>query len=1536
MPTLLEKIEDAREQGISESIIQQWVQQQRQIALEAGFGDAQFDRVLGKNPYDPTPAINFGNSIREGIAEGNFENFEAGIQASVSGLALRQRLPDLTTPADADTGERISAMLGTVIGDLPAILGGFAVGGGPIAGTGLAFGLAAFLREMMMDQYENGEIDSAEEFWERLSGATIAGAKGYAVGAATGGVGKLAKIIGLPPLAASIPEFSTMVTVGAAVEGHLPQPRDFLDVAILFGGVKLAKPAAKTLREIYTRTGRTPKKVLKDAQDGDPTVAPAVLSSERLGPDSQKIPNSAKPPDSQANLADKTAVETATNKAREVKETTRKQSERDAAIEQLKRRGEDATNEQLIREQAKRTRDEAEVEVEIGKSLVNKRTKPQTKSRTVRVGENTIEIATRFVEKAGKRIKQGFEIILKKDGADEILGTAKDMTSATKLAVQKGKDIELARKSAVARSERKGRTEVVDIAPVKLKITERLFRGLKGIEFTAEEQSILRRTPIEARTRAEAENILDALERIEESLEGVGGKSAALKIVRKDIESINKEIEGEISGPRPVDRRPEGLRQEIEDAQIVEKPAEVKLAEPTRREIQIELEREGFTGTNAKGPFKKSALPPEGPPPSKGPPGGEGPNKPPKGAPDPKVIDDRIGKSSRNRTLTHWEQFVTDWVDHTHPIRIAMDKMFEGKPVEAVMDAYRKIRLFVGVESKIVDFLQENTRTFKDGKVLGPGLRKIIRPIRKRIPEFIRYLIAKRVIELQGKSGRGKTKGKQGILTGFESEVARKNVRETVEFYEKEFEPIREQVFQFQKEVLQYLRDSGVVPKKTFDLLIEENPNFTPFFRAIDIEFSKTGIGKGVLVSNPLRPIFGSEAKLINPLESIVKNTALYVTMAARADATNTWFRAIEGSKIGNQFGKKRKAVTRPTELTKAELKRVINRVREDPEAELTPREQAAIEEEFTIFRASHARPGENTIIRFVDGKKELWDVQPDVAKVLNGLDRESVNTIIKFLSIPTQFLRGGAVLSPDFITRNIARDTFGAHLISDNNFTFFVDSVRGLGHVLNQGVRDSEIGQKVFKFTGGDKIYSLWLSSGAAQAELAALGKNYGATNLRSIMGSSGWKDLVWNGVKTPLEVLRALSLAGEQATRIGEFKKALPRGKKLSELTRAEIEKAGFDSRNLIDFGRMGARVRALNHLSAFFNANIQGKARFAEAVKNQPARTGLRIFTTITLPSILLRISNEGEEGFDEIPRWQKDMFWVFPIFTGKDRVWMRIPKPFEAGILFGTFPERMVEFYLRQNENAMDGFLASLRTSFIPNPIPTAVVPIVETYANRNLFTDRPIIPHNRERILPEYQYNAWTSPVTRWLGSTFANNFITGEAWKRRNIASPAVIDNFVRGWSGGLGVFAIDMLSRGLELAGILPDPIRPADTASDLPLIRGWVIRHPSAGAQSITNFYDNFERHQQRILTYQTLAREGEFEAAFGVAEAMLGSTVDLTSARDAITNISRVIRLIVRSESVERQEKVQLIDEFRHQQIAIAKFANQIFATIEDFMP
>jgi hypothetical protein len=262
----------------------------------------------------------------------------------------------------------------------------------------------------------------------------------------------------------------------------------------------------------------------------------------------------------------------------------------------------------------------------------------------------------------------------------------------------------------------------------------------------------------------------------------------------------------------------------------------------------------------------------------------------------------------------------------------------------------------------------------------------------------------------------------------------------------------------------------------------------------------------------------------------------------------------------------------------------------------------------------------------------------------------------------------------------------------------------------------------------------------------------------------------------------------------------------------------------------------------------------------------------------------------------------------VFASENHIW-RIPKPFELGIIFGTVPERFTEALLEGSDEKLTGdILESIVRGAAPGMLPTISIPIIENWANRSLFLDRPLIPANKEGLLPEYQYKAYTTEAAKAIGKLLGKL----PPLKRNPNIAPVKIENLVRGWTGGLGMHIVKLASMGLEKTGVLPTPKNPTPTFSDWPVIKAFHVRYPASGSENINKFYDDYFKAQQRWKTFKHLL-EKEFDPK-EAAKIIVGKEADiirLDGIYKAISTSHQALNLIHNHPTMKPAEKRQLID-------------------------
>lgn len=251
--------------------------------------------------------------------------WDAGWQASGIGLATRGKMPEVAPSADSKWYERAIAGAGSLAGDLPAMIaggiGGAAVGSvvpglGTSTGAWIGSGAApAAFRSALMETYRLNPNATTSDFiaaalrtaWETVKGGTVGAAMKFAGGATLGAMqpGAVALERGIAgavqPIAAktavgiTAAELAAMEAVGKGLEGKLPEWQDFVDGAIVLGGMKgsvhlATKIIAPKLATIYEQTGKKPEEVVADAVN-DPVLAEEIKAKT----DTLELPNAYRP-----------------------------------------------------------------------------------------------------------------------------------------------------------------------------------------------------------------------------------------------------------------------------------------------------------------------------------------------------------------------------------------------------------------------------------------------------------------------------------------------------------------------------------------------------------------------------------------------------------------------------------------------------------------------------------------------------------------------------------------------------------------------------------------------------------------------------------------------------------------------------------------------------------------------------------------------------------------------------------------------------------------------------------------------------------------------------------------------------------------------------------------------------------------------------------------------------------------------------------------------------------------------------------------
>lgn len=782
-----------------------------------------------------------------------------------------------------------------------------------------------------------------------------------------------------------------------------------------------------------------------------------------------------------------------------------------------------------------------------------------------------------------------------------------------------------------------------------------------------------------------------------------------------------------------------------------------------------------------------------------------------------------------------WSRLYTEGVDELHPLAdvvAAVEKRI-GKKLPFSSNPFLNAWAARGWAGKAITLLQHG-----DPERGIPSLKGIFQKVGKdKLKDFSAFLVALREKDIYDFNSKLQ-KGEEGaaLKATMDPIDAGMTIRELAKKH-PEFVEAAKELYRFQQHLINELVNAGMLSAKAAADMRKRWPHYVPFQRIVDgIDAPSVGGKKFVNVGNTIQKFKGSSRDIVDPLESVISNTFRVVS-------------AIERNKVGQSFVK---------------LSRIKGMGDLCEEVKGTPR---ATDSTFYVWEG---------------GKKRTYATSPELLSALKMTNKEGMNMLVKVLRVPAGWLRSGATLSPEFILRNPVRDMVSASLYSKHGFIPVWDTVRGLSLYLKKG-----------------KEYWDYMNSGAAQSAMVSLDRDYLHGQMRDLLKKKNVLSMCAN----PIEALRAFSEATEMATRLAEFDLAKKGytgignrlfGKERKPLSNTE---AGIEARDVtLDFGRHGKSTQSLNQTIAFFNAAIQGTDKMIREFKEHPAQMTAKTFIGITLPSVLLWYLNKDDPRYQELPQWQKDIFWVIP---GKDTLY-KIPKPFELGILFGTVPERVMQYMYDKekgrNGPGFKGLGGSIMDNLLPSAIPTGMLPALEWISNYSFFMGRNIVPLSQSKLPDRQQYGPYTSYLARKVGNAF-------------NL-SPRKIDNAIQDVGGNLAALGNSLIDQAAGLA-----ETRPAKRASEMPGVRGFTAT-PYASSDSVQRLRDNFSQQEKLYNEFKMTKQKPEgYDAA---------KYMKYKAAMDAMNNTYRAEKKIMDSKQLDSRQKRERLDRIKMQQTNISRRA------------
>ena len=542
------------------------------------------------------------------------------------------------------------------------------------------------------------------------------------------------------------------------------------------------------------------------------------------------------------------------------------------------------------------------------------------------------------------------------------------------------------------------------------------------------------------------------------------------------------------------------------------------------------------------------------------------------------------------------------------------------------------------------------------------------------------------------------------------------------------------------------------------------------------------------------------------------------------------------------------------------------------------------------------------------NGEKMWYKVnEPSLLRGLVQLNvKRTDHPLMKMSRAAKRFLTTGVTLSPEFILRNFIRD--GAHgwMINKDKFKFGFDSVNGAVKTWTKDEATLDIMFSGASFQGG-YVHATDPEAAAQQIRRALRKKGLNEGEISKYLGS------IPKNMGKMLEKYRDISDSMENANRVSTYSASIEAGK--------SKKVASFEARDFMDFSLQGnyRTMQWLVDVIPFLNARLQGMYKLYRAGKaDGDDNAFLKVFSRelamkgswVAGFSLTLAMLNSDNEDYEELPDWDKDANWHF--FIGDDHI--RIPKPFELGIIFGTMPERLLMRGLgKQNNKDMTNSITHAVVSTMSfNPLPQIIRPATESFMNYDTFSMRPIDGFSDLRKRPEDRYSMYTTETAKTLGKTLG--------------MSPNQIEHLIRGYAGTLGAYVLsasDMLANSAAVATGKGE--FKYNELDDISVVRAFYKSGEVGSTYYREKFYEMLTEVNAINSQYKTAMEERDLDTAKEIlsdGKIKLKYRSKFNKAQAAMNRLSNKGKLIWKNKALSLEEREEKLDELSRLKNALAR--------------
>jgi regulator of replication initiation timing len=533
------------------------------------------------------------------------------------------------------------------------------------------------------------------------------------------------------------------------------------------------------------------------------------------------------------------------------------------------------------------------------------------------------------------------------------------------------------------------------------------------------------------------------------------------------------------------------------------------------------------------------------------------------------------------------------------------------------------------------------------------------------------------------------------------------------------------------------------------------------------------------------------------------------------------------------------------------------------------------------------------------DGSPVYFKVNdPVFFQALSGINSPSFdNFMVKIMRQSKRWLTYGATFGPGFRIANLLRDTMHTALM-EQSFIPFYDSAIGFWKSLRE-----------------DEDYIKFMASGAGfgSSYVEADNPKIAAKFINRVLESEGKEagERILDTPKKMLDFWQKIGSASENAARVRLYQKLTKEGYSHMD--------AAFRARDLLDFTMSGQSrtVQFLIQTVPFLNARVQGLYKLGRAnpFTNKENRKNFLLWGgMLVAASMALWFWNRDRDEYEELEDWDK---WTYYHFWIGDKHY-RIPKPFEVGAIFSSFPETILDAMNGNNEaKHIADFIAHTATETFALGLPQIFTPALEQWANQSFFTGRPIVGERLENLEPGEQKEPWTSETMQVIGRVF-------------NV-SPKRAEALINGYFSTFGMFLLT--GSDILLHHLMDFPADPTKRIEDYPGIGRFVReKGPARYTRYQTWFYDTVNEMDRTMQTIRQYIQTGEVDKGQKKAlnnKEMLKLRSEFHKVRTVLGEINQEMRRVLYDKEMSGKEKREKIDQLYEQKNKLTKQMYEVYA-------